>query len=100
MYKKEYYQKNKERIHANQERYYLKHREDIKEYRRKYYLEHREKFIAQFRERAIARGQEGYREFILNRLDESKLTMFDDILINREIAEIEVRIKFKRMEDE
>ena len=100
MYRKEYYEKNKERIRTNRKRYYLKHREEIRESQRKYYLEHREKCLAQIRARNISHGSEGWREYIINRLDERNLPMFDDILINREIAEIEVRVKFRRMEEE
>ena len=100
MYRKEYYEKNKERIRANRKRYHLKHREEIKESQRKYYLEHREKRLAQMRARNISHGLEGWRGFILNRLDERNLPMFDDILMNREIAEIEVKIKYRGMNEE
>lgn len=99
-YNKEYYEKNKERISENQKRYRLKHREEIALKQKKRYLKHREKCLTQFREMAISHGLEGYRGFILDRLDERKLPMFDDILINREIAEIEVRIKFRGLEEE
>ena len=100
MYRKEYYEKNKERFCENQKRYYLKHHEEIASKQKENYLKHREKYLTQFRERAISRGLEGYRKFILDRLDERNLPMFDDILINREIAEIEVRIKFRGLEEE
>ena len=100
MYRKEYYKKNRERINENRKRYYLKHREEIASKQKEYYFEHREKCLTQSRERAISRGLEGYRKFILDRLDERNLPMFDDILINREIAEIEVRIKFRKLEEE
>lgn len=99
-YNKEYYKKNKERIRENQKRYRLKHQEEFKAKQKENYLKHHEERLAQMRKRNISLGSEGWREFIIDRLDERKLPMFDDILINREIAEIEVRIKFRGLEEE
>ena len=47
--KKEYYQKNKEKLAEYQREYYKKNKEKIKEHQRKYYQENKEKILEHIR---------------------------------------------------
>lgn len=68
---------------------------------REYYFKHYDKIRKQQQQYSIRTGRQNRRtDFMLDQQDRRYMPMFEEILLNREIAEIEVKIKYRRRCDE
>ena len=109
-YYKQYRETNKERINAYQKQWREEHPDRIAQYQKKYtdanrdkinarqkerYKEHREEHLAYYRKHNIEKGIENQRtDYLLDRQDELRILMFEDIEDNRRIAEIDIVMEY------
>lgn len=104
-YNKKYYEKNKEKASKRFKEYYENNKEAISkkkeewrkehpDYMKEYYKNNKETILDQQREYRRTTGKDmEYLNFWMGKQD--VLRVNDDILIDREIAEIEIRIKYR-----
>lgn len=105
-YQSEYREKNKEKLRAYQKEWRANHPERVKEILQKYYDAnrvkqrerykiHREEHLVYYRKYNIDKGIENQRtDYLLNRQDDLRILMFEDIEDNRLMAEIDVVMEY------
>ena len=109
-YQSKYREKNREKLRAYQKEWRANHPERVKELLHKYrtanrdkinlkqkerYKEHRDEHLAYYRKYNIEKGIENQRtDFLLDRQDDIRILMFEDIEDNRRIAEIDIVMEY------
>ena len=88
-------QEHPDKVKESTRKYYEANKEKISAYHKQHYQNNKEKYLDSHRKYNIKSGRENLRtDFLLNKQDECIILMFEDILDNRRIAEIEIIMEY------
>lgn len=95
-YNREWQKEHPDKIRESQKRYREKHPDKVKEIAKCYYENNREELLVKMRQ-YNGKNDRGLKQvnFIMDVTNDRRLMpLFEDILVNREIAEIDIKIKY------